>query len=92
MVTRPLIFTGAKLQLNVATGAGGTMQVEMLNASGAPIDRFTRADADEITGNYIRVPASWRQSADVGALAGRPVRLRFVMHDAKLYSFQFLAA
>ena len=27
---------------------------------------------------------------DVGALAGRPVRLRFVMRDARLYSFQFL--
>jgi hypothetical protein len=27
----------------------------------------------------------------VSALAGKPVRLRFVMKDAKLYAFQFRA-
>ena len=28
-------------------------------------------------------------SADVGALAGQPVRIRFVMKDADLYSIRF---
>ena len=33
----------------------------------------------------------WRQQGpDVSALAGRPVRLRFVMRSAKLFAFQFI--
>ena len=101
LITRPLIFTGSKLQLNVATGSGGSVQVEVQDEAGKPIPGFALGDADEINGNHIRVLARWRAEIvekmprpegdpDVGALAGRPVRLRFVMRDARLYSFQFL--
>ena len=31
----------------------------------------------------------WKQGPDVGALAGKPVRLRFVLKDADLYSLRF---
>jgi hypothetical protein len=31
----------------------------------------------------------WPNGADVAALEGRPVRLRFVLSDADLYSFHF---
>lgn len=101
LVTRPLMFTGNRLQLNVATGAGGSVQVEIQDVAGKPIPGFALEDADEINGNYLRVAARWRAEVvqkmrraegnpDVGILAGRPVRLRFIMRDAKLYSFQFV--
>jgi len=101
LITRPLVFTGNELQLNVATGAGGSVQVEIQDPSGKPIPGFALEDADEINGNYLRVAARWRAERvqkmrrpegdpDVSALAGGPVRLRFVMRDAKLYSFQFV--
>lgn len=101
LITRPLKAAGSKLQLNLATGAGGCAQVEIRDQNDQPIPGFTLADADEINGNHIRVLASWRAeplgklkrdkgSTDVSPLAGRTVRLRFVMRDAKLYSFQFL--
>ena len=70
------------------TSAGGTVRVEMQDASGQAIEGFTVADSDEINGNYTRVAVSWNDSSDVSALAGRAVRLRFVMRDCKLYSFQ----
>jgi hypothetical protein len=31
----------------------------------------------------------WKNTPDLTALAGKPVRLRFVMRDADLYSFKF---
>jgi hypothetical protein len=32
---------------------------------------------------------SWGDATDLGALAGSPVRLRFVMRDSDLYSIRF---
>jgi len=34
----------------------------------------------------------WKQGADVGALAGKAVRLRFVMKDADLFALRFAGA
>jgi len=90
LITRPLVFAGDRLQLNVDTGAGGTCRVEVLDEAGGPVSGFTADDADEINGNYIRVLASWKGRRGIGALAGKSVKLRFVMRDTKLYSFQFL--
>ena len=92
LTTRPLVFTGDRLQLNLSTGAGGVLQVEILDERGKPISGYALAEADEINGNYIRVLASWQGSSELGSPAGEPVKLRFVMRDTKLYSFQFLSA
>jgi hypothetical protein len=100
LITRPLVFTGRKLLLNAATGAGGSVQVEIQNPAGKPIPGFALEEADEINGNSLRFLARWRAplkqkmrgpegDPNVSPLAGRPIRLRFVMRDAKLYSFQF---
>ncbi len=89
MTTKPLVFEGNTLQLNTDTSAGGIVQVEIQDESGRPLEGFKATDADEINGNYLKVPASWNGRSDVSALAGQPVRLRFVMRDAHLYSFQF---
>ena len=103
LTTKPLLFEGAGLQLNVATGSGGSVKVEIQDETGEPLQGYSAEDACEISGNYIRKLASWRAEAvpnmgrtrqpvgdtNVGPLAGKPVKLRFVMRDAKLYSFQF---
>ena len=64
--------------------------MEIQDKSGAALRGFTAEDADEINGNYIRKVVTWNDSSDVSLLAGKPVRLRFVMRDTKLYSFQFI--
>ena len=33
---------------------------------------------------------TWKGASDLSALAGKPISLRFVMRDAKLYAFQFV--
>ena len=85
-----MVFTGAHLELNFDGSAGGWVRVEVLDEKGKPVPRFTEKDADTITGNSIAKTVKWRASSDLSALAGRPIKLRFVMRDAKLFAFQFL--
>ena len=65
--------------------------MEILDAGGKPVPGFTLEEADGINGNYIRVLASWQGSSGLGSLAAKPVTLRFVMRNTRLYSFQFLS-
>ena len=38
-----------------------------------------------MTGNHIENEAVWTSGSDLSRLAGRAVKLRFVMKDAELY-------
>jgi len=91
LVTVPVEFRGKRLELNVETSVAGSVQVEVLDATGKPIRGHTLASADAIKGNFIAKTVSWQGNSDLSDLAGRPIRLRFVMRDAKLYAFQFVA-
>jgi len=89
LVTVPLIFSGNRLELNVQTSVAGSVKVELLERNGKPVRGRSAADADVIKGNFVGKTVSWRGNSDVSNLAGRPVQLRFVMRDARLYAFQF---
>ena len=89
LVTRPLVFEGSRLTLNVATSAAGTVRVEIQDAEGNPIPGFTLDDSPEIYGDSLDLVVEWKGGADVSALAGKPIRLRFVMEDADLYAIRF---
>jgi hypothetical protein len=90
ILTRPLIFKGGNLALNMSTSAAGSVQVELQDASGKPIEGYRLADAPELFGDSVRHIVRWKRGGDLRALEGKPVRLRFVMKDADLYSFQFV--
>lgn len=88
--TPPVVFAGRRLVLNVNTSATGTVRVELLDAEGKPLEGFSGDDCDLIhTANEINRAVSWSGKSDVGALAGRPIRLRFLLRDADLYAMQF---
>ena len=63
--------------------------MEIQTIAGRPISSFGLAEATEIYGDEIERTVSWQQGTDVSHLAGRPIRLRFVMSDADLYSLRF---
>ncbi len=88
-VTKPLVFSGKELVMNYSTSAAGSVRVEIQNAKGEPLPGFTLAESPEIFGDAIEQTVSWKNGADVSRLAGAPVRLRFVMKDADLYSICF---
>ncbi len=89
MITRPLTFAGDRLTINFSTSAAGGMRVELQSAEGKPIKGFTLDDCPEIIGDRIDHTVSWKSGSDMGKLSGQPVRLRFALKDADLYSLQF---
>ena len=78
-----------ELLINYSTSAAGSICCEIQDATGKPIPGFTLEECDEIYGDDIERPVSWRRRREVKELAGKPVRLRFVMRDADLYSLCF---
>ena len=68
--------------------AAGAVQVEIQDEAGKPLEGFALADCRPLMGDDAARVVEWK-SADVGALAGKPVRLRFRLKDAELYALQF---
>jgi len=88
-ITKPLIFSGRKLVINYATSAAGSIRVEIQDANGKPLHGFRLEDCPEIFGDSIERTVFWTTGPDLSKLAGQPVRLRMLLKDADLYSFQF---
>lgn len=99
MLTKVLDFEptkpaeGAKPQtalvLNYATSGAGSVRCEIQDAAGKPVPGFALEDCDEIYGDHVGRAVSWKGKTDVAALNGKPIRLRFVLKDADLYSLCF---
>jgi len=89
LITKPLIFDGARLELNYSTSAAGSLRVELQEPSGTPIGGFTLADSHELIGDEISRIYDWKNVQDLAAHRGKPVRLRFQLKDADLFSFRF---
>ena len=89
MVTRPFTFQGARLSLNLSTSAAGSLRVEVQDATGHPLPGYALNDCWEIIGDTLDYTVRWKGGADISRLAGRPVRLRVVLHDADMYSLRF---
>jgi hypothetical protein len=101
-ITRPFVFEGDKLVLNVA--AVGSVRVGIMALHGKPYTGYNVAltnppkgrtrnygitDCDAISTDSVRHVVTWKGDSEVGNLAGQVVRLRFEMQNAKLYSLQF---
>ena len=91
LVTRSFRFAGKRLAINYSTSAAGSLRAELQTAAGEPIPGRALADCPEIIGDEIERIVHWQSGAEVGSLAGQPVRLRFALSDADLYSLRFLA-
>lgn len=89
VVTKPVVFEGDELQINYSTSAAGSVRVELQDESGKPLPGFALDDCIESIGDRVQHTVRWKNGGDVGRTAGQPVRLRFVLMDADLYSFQF---
>lgn len=89
VTTKAVRFDGDRLSINCSTTAKGSMRVALHNAAGQPIPGFSLAECLEFSGDAIDHTVNWKQGSDVSKLAGKPVRLRFMLRDVDLYSFRF---
>lgn len=92
LLTRPFIFRGGSLSVNAETSAFGSFQVEIQDGAGRALPGFSLDDCEPIFGDTPDFTVRWKSPAggDLRPLAGRPVRLRFRLCDADIYSFRFV--
>ncbi|MBP5622492.1 MAG: hypothetical protein J6X44_10795 [Thermoguttaceae bacterium] len=88
-VTKPLTFDGKELSLNVGTSAAGYVRVEVLDETDQVIPGFSTEDCDLISGDFLDYRVTWKKNADMSALAGKTIKLRFVMKEADVYSLKW---
>ena len=89
MITRPLKFAGKQLEINYSTSAAGSLRVEIQDRAGKPVEGYTLRDAVPLIGDAIDRTIAWKNGSDLAPLAGKPIRLRFVLKEADLYAVRF---
>lgn len=77
--TKPMVVSGAKLHLNYATSAAGSVGIEVLDETGKVV-----AALKELYGDEFDAPA-----LDLASLKGKTVSLRVSLKDADLYALRF---
>lgn len=86
LVTKPLTFAGTTLSLNIISQ--GDTRVELQGPDGQPLPGFGLNDCTPIRGDNVAHAVAWK-GGSLKALAGKPVRVRFELREADLYSLQF---
>jgi Concanavalin A-like lectin/glucanases superfamily len=86
ITTVPLDHAGGRLAVNYRAAEDGWIKVEALDEAGAVVTGYSQAECSALAGDELCRFATW-QTLDRLPSAGRPVRLRFVIHNASLYSF-----
>lgn len=90
LTTRPLVFSGNRLVLNLDTDATGYAQVGLLDSEGQPLEGFGLDDCIYLNGDFIDAEVEWLTTGkDLSQLAGRSIQVVFRSRGTKLYSMQF---
>ena len=88
LTTKPLNVASGQLEINYLARPPGHVRVEIQDADGRPLANFSAADCDPLEGDEIAQSVSW-QGDTHGPFTERPVRVRFEVKDAVVYSFRF---
>ena len=87
--TVPLHLAGGGLEVNV-DARDGSLAVEALSAAGEPLPGFAREDCRTIHTDGVRQAVRWAGKARLPI--EQPLRLRFHLKNAELYSFRIREA
>lgn len=81
LLTKPLEVPSDKLVLNYKTQKDGHLKVSILDKDGQHL-----ATSANLRGDFIDGPVKWGK---MPKLDDQPIRLKFTLHNADLYSFRF---
>ena len=90
LTTEPLTVSGRELIVNADTDShfrNGELRVEVLDGEGQAMPGFTAADCEPMHADAVEFPIHWKGGADLGALLGRQIRLRFHLVRAEIFSY-----
>ena len=88
LTTKPLKVGGGRLEVNYVARPGGHVRIEIQDATGRPLTNFSADDCDPLEGDTIAKHVTWNKDGH-GPFSARPVRVRFEVKDADLFSFRF---
>ena len=84
-----LFSVGTARQLShTAAAGGGQLEVEVVDENLKPVPGFTRSEFRPVRTDGVSLPGRWEKNADLSALTGRAVRLRFYLRQADLFAFE----
>jgi hypothetical protein len=86
LVTKPFVVAHENLYLNAATWGDGVVRAEVLTRDWKPIAGFGADECRTIRGNALANPVRWKDNASLARLAGREIRLKFHMADARIHA------
>lgn len=92
ITTVPLVFKGDRLLLNLHVAGTGIAKVAILDQKGDALPGFSTDDCSAMNEDAVNLEVHWKEGVSLSALAGKPVRLQFMLRNAKLYAFQFIPA
>jgi hypothetical protein len=88
LTTEPVLLEDKTLYLNTKISPGGKVRVCVLNQSGEPIAGLGAQECLAIEADSMAAPVRWT-GRSLDELRGTAVRLRFTLHNARLYSYHF---
>ena len=77
-------FSGGHLFINASIR--GSIKAEILDRDGRILPPFSADRCQAVTGDGTRLPLRWSEGS-LAALAGSPVRVRFILDRAQLFAF-----
>lgn len=89
LLTEPITFDGKYLFVNAdVAGKKSTLYVEVIDENGNAIAGYTKKECNVLKkADSTKSMVTWKDNADLSALANTPVRLKFYLKDGDLYSF-----
>jgi len=78
---------GGRLEVN-AKADFGRLRVAALDEQGQPVAGFTDNECQLIEQDGVQLPVRWGDHVNLKALKGRPIRLRFHLENARLFSYR----
>ncbi len=86
LMTKPFRFDGDELEMNFRTSAAGYVQVTLCDVNGRPFEGYQSAF---LFGDKIDRKVDFKEPLDFFKKYDIPVRIRFEMAEADIYSFKF---
>lgn len=86
LTTKALTFSGNRLFVN-ADASKGTLAVEIVGLDGQAHPSFPRGRSLAVRGDKTCQEVKWQGKHDLSQLSKQPVKLRFHLTNASLYSF-----
>lgn len=83
ITTFPVSCTGSHLHVN-ADASRGSVTVDLLDEAGLSV-----AESEPLRKDGVAHTVRWRKGRPLTHVIGKPIRLHFVLKEAKLYSFSF---